>query len=273
MVTRMRAQLSRVWERWRGLTKWLLGGLLVVAIGALLFSLSLANVTAQGSAERTLRHSVAILTEIDAYLDDHFETLRREAQQTEESSVDLPDFPIALSFPPDEIADADRAQFRALLLDRAATLLHEEGVSLLQEDREAEVSFFSPQGALRSGMDFLRPTPNRALTAATIALAALAFVLALALAAATRGYGRLLALGLSILMAAAPFVVFAVAVRFAFRLAADGVDDYLAREFLELGQELTWAPIRNGIIFATGGGLALLAGAMLARWADSRRRL
>ena len=85
------------------------------------------------------------------------------------------------------------------------------------------------------------------------------------------GYGRLLGVGASVFLAGAPFLVVAVAVRFAFRLAADGLDDYLAREFLELGQELTWAAIRNGIIFTAGGAAVVAAGAALARWSDSRR--
>lgn len=259
-------------SRWQGAAGWLLGGLLFLDIGVLLFALAFANVTAEGPARRALRHSLAILTEVDAYLDDHFEPLQQEAARTQEETMTLPDFPVRASFLPEEVRRADREEFRTLLLSRSADLVHEEGTSAFQEDRGGEVSFFSLQGAVRSGMDFLRPTPHRVLTALTIALAAAAGVLALGLLLVSRGYGWLLGLGLSVFLASAPFLVLAVAVRFAFRLAADGVDDYLAREFLTLGQELTWAPIRNGIIFSVGSGTVAVAGAALARWAASQQR-
>ncbi|OGO51682.1 MAG: hypothetical protein A2148_09975 [Chloroflexi bacterium RBG_16_68_14] len=261
---------GRSW--WQSTAKWLLGALLVIDIGVLLFVLSFANVTADGPAKRSLRHSLAILTEVDAFLDDHFETLRQEAAQTQEETLTLPDFPVQVSFSPEEIRAADREEFRALLLTRAADRIHEEGVFILQEERGGEVSFFSTQGLIRTGMDLLRPTPHRVLTLLTISLASLAGVLALGLALTSRGYGRLWGLGLSVLLAAAPFLIVAVALRFAFRVAADGLDDYLAREFLTLGQELTWAPIRNGIIFSVGGAVIFAAGTALARWRDSRSR-
>ena len=257
---------------WRSAAKWVLGGALALELGVLLFALAFANVTAEGPAKRALRHTVAILTEVDAYLDGRFELLQQEAERTEEQTITLPDFPVAVSFAPEEVRSADREEFRALLLSRAADRLGDEGMAAFREGRASEASFFSPQGAIRSGSDFLRPRPHRVLTALTIGLAAGAGVLAAGLAVASAGYGRLVALGASVLLAAVPFLVLAVAVRFAFRLAADGVDDYLAQEFLTLGQELTWAPIRNGIIFSVGGGALLVAGAALARWRDSQSR-
>jgi hypothetical protein len=106
----------------------------------------------------------------------------------------------------------------------------------------------------------------------TIAFASLAGVLAVGLVLAARSYGRVLALGVSIVAAAAPFLIAAVAVRFAFRLGADGLDEYLAREFFDLGRELTWAAIRNGIIFSAGGAIILASGILLARWSDATRQ-
>jgi hypothetical protein len=47
----------------------------------------------------------------------------------------------------------------------------------------------------------------------------------------------------------------------------------MTREFLRLSQELTWAPIRNGIIFSVGGAVVLVVGTALARWSDSQQRL
>lgn len=256
--------------RWLSTAKWAFGALLFFDIAVLLFVLSLANVTTEGPAKRTLRQSVAILTEVDTFLDGHYETLRVEAARTEEPSVTLPDFPVPVSFTPQEVQQLDRDAFRSLLLDRAARVIYDDGSSAMQKDRGSGTSFFSPQGALRSGMDFLRPTPHRVLNILTIVFASFAGLFATGLAVATRGYGKLLGIGLSIFAAAVPFLISAVALRFAFRLAADGVDDYLAVHYLKLGQELTWAPIRNGIVVTTGSAILLLAGVALARWSDTR---
>ena len=243
------------------MAKWASGGLLVVDIFLLLFALSFAHVTAEGPAKRGLRHSIAILTEIDAYLDEHGEALR----QGEETALE--DFPIEVA-EPEEILGAGGEQARASLLTQAAGRVYEEGMSAFQRDQETDIGSFSLQGAVRNGMDFLRPRPHRVLVALTSVLAVAAAILSVALVASSGGYGRLLALGVSVSLAALPFLILAIAVRYALRLAADGLDDYLAREFLSLGQELTWAAIRNGIIFSVGGAAFVVLGATLARWSD-----
>lgn len=256
--------------RWLSTAKWAFAALLFLDIIVLLFVLSLANVTAEGPAKRTLGQSVAILTEVDTFLDGRYESLRVEAARTEEPSLALPDFPVPVSFTPDEVQQLSRDELRALLLDRAAAVIYDDGTAVMKENRGAEVSFFSPQGALRSGMDFLRPTPHRALNIVTIVLASIAGLLAAGLVASTRSYGKLLGIGLPVFLAAVPFLVTAVAVRFAFRLAADGLDDYLVVQYLELAQEVTWAPIRNGMIVTAGSAIITTAGAVLARWSDTR---
>jgi len=254
-----------------GLLKWAVAGLLSADLVVLLFVLSFANVTSEGAARRALGHSLAITFEVDALLDDHYEALRLAASQTEEESLALPDLPLDVSFTPEEVLAGDREAFRALLLSRAADLVHEEGVAAMRTD-DNDPALLSTQGAVAGGMDFLRPTPHRVLTVLTIALAAAAGVVALALGLVSHGYGRVVALGLSALLAAAPFLILSVAVRFALRLAAESADDYLVREFVELAQELTWAPIRNGMIFTVGAGVTLVAGSLAALWSDARRR-
>ena len=116
----------------------------------------------------------------------------------------------------------------------------------------------------------MRPTPHRVFFGLTVALAIIALVLALGLGLVASAYGRLLAIGLSIFLAAAPSLALAFGVRFALRVAADGADDYLSQEFLQLGQELAWAPVRNGIIFSAGAAVLLGAGSILTRWSGAR---
>ncbi len=250
--------------------KWFLGGLLILDLTLLLVVLSVANVTAEGPAKRTLALSVAILTETDALLDANYDSLREEAALSG-GGLALADFPINVAFTREEVLASDRDSFGELLLARAADRVHEDGVATFRVDRDANIRLISTEGMLRAALDFQRPTPHRTATTLVYVFATSAAALALGLVLATRGYGRMFAVGLSVLLAATPVLITAVAVRFAFRLASDGVDDYLAQQLFELSQELAWAPIRNGIIFCAGGGILLVAGAVLSRWSDGRQ--
>ncbi len=257
---------------WRTVGVWALGVLLALDVVLLLFALSFNHVTAEGPAKRGLRQAVAVLTEVDAHLDEHYDTLRQEAEAQPDRRVTVPDFPIDVGFTSEEVLAGGREEFRALLLDRSADRVYDEGMDAFLEERTGDSADLSAQGAVRNGMDLLRARPHDVLVVATIALAAAAGVLALGLLLASRSYGGLVGLGVAVFVAALPFLIAAVAVRFAFRLAADGVDDSLVEGYLKLGQELTWAPIRNGIIFSVGAAAFITVGASLARWSRSSER-
>jgi hypothetical protein len=249
---------------WRGVAVWVLGVLLLLDIGALLFALSFANATAEGPAKRTLRHSTAILTEIDAYLDDHYDALRQQAEQEPDRPVTPADYPIEVTFTSDEVLSSDREAFRGLLLDRSADALYAEGTDAIASEN-GDNSDLSTQAAVRDGMNVLREAQHDGLTVATIVLAVGAGILALGLLFTARGRGGLLGLGVGVFLGSLPFLVLAIAVRFVFRLAADATGDSFLEEYLKLGQELTWAPIRNGIVFTVGGAAFIVLGAALAR--------
>ena len=250
--------------------KWLIGALLVLVLVTLLCSLSLSTITAEGPAKRSLRHSVAMLAEVDSYLDTHFAPLQEEARATQQEALTLPDFPLRLTFSPEEILASERTVFRALLLERAAAQLYEDGTSALRDEREASGSFFSAQGVVRQVIDLMREDLHNVFRVTTITLAIFAALLALALALETRGYGRLAGLGASLSSAAIPFLISALALRLVIRQSADSQEELFTREFLRLVQELLWAPTRIGVIFSLGGLLFLAAGISLARWSDRR---
>jgi len=243
--------------------RWVFGPLLVIDVMLLLIALAFANMTAPGPARRALAHSAAILTEVDGFLEERYESLQLEAQQTQETTLTLPDYPLEITFTREEITSSDRGQFRALLLSRSGALLHDEGASAFRQDSAGEIDSISPQGAIRAWLNLLRPVPHRVFVGLTISFAVAAVVLGTALALSTSGWGRLVAISGSLLLATAPFLVLAIALRFALRVAVDGSDDDATRELLRLGQEIGWAPIRNGIIFTVGAGLMLGIGLLL----------
>lgn len=249
-------------------SKRLLGALLAIDLALLLAALSFAQVTAEGPALRSLRHSVAILTEIDAFLDQRYDEIREQAAANDQGSITLTDLPVAPTISPAEVTETGRAEFRAILLDRMAERVYDDGSEAFADGGGESPSFFSSAGIVQRGMDLLRQDPHRIFTVITIILSAIAALFTAALVSATRGFGRLAAVGFSVSIAAVAVLIPAIALRFAFDVAANGADDYLAREFLLLGRELTWASIRDSAIFAGAGLLALAAGATLALWSS-----
>jgi hypothetical protein len=237
-------------------------------IGLLLCTLAFSNITEEGAATRSISRSLAILTEVDGFLDAEYEPLRERAGATNEE-IALIDFPIEVFFTPEEVLGTDQAGFRELLLSRSAQRVYDDGASVLRDGRDGDTGLLSTEHVLRRGLEVFRPAPHKIFLGLTVALAIAALILALGLGLKTRGYGRLQTIGLSALLVAIPFLAIAAGARFAMRLAADGADDYLWHEFFQLGQELAWAPIRNGIVFSTGAAVLFVAGAILARWSEA----
>ncbi len=243
-----------------------LRALLVLDIFALLCCASLASITARGPAERALGRSAGILTEVDTYLDQRFPAIQQQATETQAQQLTLPDFAVPVRFTPNEIQQADRDQFRALLLKRAAAVLHNDGASAFRQDGGKQPGAASARGTIRAAMDLLRPLPHRVLVDLSIALGLVGAVLALRLVRGMRGLAQL---GFAITAAAIAFLALAVLAWLGLRLAAAASDDYVTHQFLTLAQQLGWAPIREGLIVMVGGAAFAAAGAFLSP--DSRR--
>lgn len=257
---------------WRNLFKWAFGLLLVLTLAALLVAISLTHLTAEGPAKRVLRRSVASLTEIDTLLDRGYEEMRTAAEEDEEATLRLSEFPVQVTLSSEEVLSRSRPEVRQLLLDRSADKLYDEGMSAFREEDvdlgEEDISFFSSQGAARNSLGFLRDNVHNSLHIAVACLVGMSTVLAAGLLLLTRGFGRLASLGAAITAAAVPFLTLGLALRFVLRLTSEGDNEYVAGEFLEIAQEVAWIPIRNSIPL-TGMGVAfLVVGVGLALWAD-----
>jgi hypothetical protein len=257
---------------WRNMFKWAFASLLVLALMALLVAISLVHLTAEGPAKRVLHRSVASLTEIDTLLDQGYEELRAAAQEDEEATLQLADFPVQIVLSSEEVLSRSRSELRQLLLDRSADKLYDEGMSAFREEgvdlSEEDISFFSSQGAARNSLGFLRDNVHDSLRIAVACLAGISALLALGLVLLARGFGRLASLGAAVTAAAIPFLTLGLALRFALRLTSEGDNEYVAGESLEIAQEVAWIPIRNSIPL-TGMGIAfLVVGVGLALWAD-----
>jgi hypothetical protein len=238
-----------------------LRALLVLDIFAFLCCASLASITARGPAERALGRSAGILTEVDTYLDQRFPAIQQQAAETQAQQLTLPDFAVPVTFTPNEIQRADRDQFRALLLKRAAVVLHNDGASAFRQDGGRQAGAASAGGTIRAAIDFLRPLPHRVLVGLSIALGLLAALLAFRLVRATRGLAQL---GFAITAAAFAFLALAVLAWLGLRLATAATDDYVTHQSLTLARQLAWAPIRDGLIVMVGGAAFAAAGAFFS---------
>lgn len=253
--------------------KWSAGSALVVALLALLASLQLFHLTAEGSSKRTLRHSIASLTEIGLLLDRNFDGIQHSAQNAAaDEAIEVPGFPIAVALSRADIIGASKAQVRELLLTRSADLMYSRGRGALRahDGNGGDAGRFSTAGLSGHALGFLRSRNHDILGVTTFALATVCAALAIALVSACRGFGRLTSVGVAVVAAAAPIMALGAGARVVLRIAADGDREYVQREFLEIGQSLAWIPMRDGAAFTVLGLLFVLAGLVCAAWADRR---
>ena len=259
---------------WRNLGKWTVAFVFFLALSATLISLQLFQLTSEGASKRTLRRSVAALTEIDPLLDRNFAALQQQAQNAKPGqTVELQDFPVDVPLKPDDVNGASRDQVRDLLLDRSADALYaRRHRSAPQAARgSGSIGRFTISGLTHDGLGFLRSRNHDLLGITTIVLASISGVLAVALVLLCRGFGRLGAVGGVLIAAAAPLLLFGIGARFYMRILSDGDTDYIEHEFLVIGQGLAWIPIRDGAGFLVLGLVFVAIAIGGARWADSHR--
>jgi hypothetical protein len=258
---------------WRNIAKWSVAFLFFCALAALLVSLMLFQVTAEGASKRTLRRAVAALSEIDVLIERNYDDLQqRSASAGPNETVELRDFPLTIPLSRQEVAGASRDDLRDLLLNRSAEIMYGRGTDPLraQPGSSQDVGAFSEAGITDNGLGFLRSRYHDILGVLTFALAALCVFLGVTLAALCRGFGRLASVGGVVLAAAIPLVLAGIGARFYMRIVSDSDTEYIQREFLEIGQGLAWIPIRNGLAFTVLGAVFLVVGVLCAMWADRR---
>ena len=244
----------------RGAFQWLFGSLLAVSLIGFFLVINGMQITSSGTAQRILSRATADLTEIDAILPTIQADLVEAAEASEEDTVVVTHFPMAVELPREEAATISTAELRSLLLSEAAEAIYKEGMSvwaLADPEAEQSIDILSPEGGVHRGLGFLSDDNHQALRIAAIVLGFISLVLAGAFLVSTQGMGRIVALGAALLGAAVPSLVTAVAVRFAFRTASEDQEDYLLMRLLDLGNDAAWLTLRNYTIL-TILGLALV---------------
>jgi len=244
----------------RGALQWLFGTLFATSLIALFLVINGVQLTSSGTAQRILSRATADLTEIDAMLPTIQADLVEAAEASEEDTVVVPHFPMAVELPREEAATISTAELRSRLLSEAAEAIYKDGMSvwaLADPEAEQNIDILSPAGGVHRGLGFLSDDNHQALRIAAIVLGLISLALGALFFVSTQGMGRIVALGAALLGAAVPSLLGAVAVRFTFRTASEDQDDYLLIRLLDLGNDATWLALRNYTIL-TILGLALV---------------
>jgi hypothetical protein len=240
----------------RGAFQWLFGILFALSLIALLLVINAMQLTSSGTAQRILSRAVADLTEIDAMLPTIQTDLAEAAQASQEATVTVPHFPLAVVLPRKEAATISTADLRSRLLSEAAEAIYKDGMSvwaLADPEAEQHIDVLSPEGGVQRGLGFLSDDNHDALRIAAIVLGLISLILGGLVFVSTQGMGRVVALGAGLLGAAVPSLVAAVAVRFAFRTASEDQEDYLMARLLDLGNDAAWLALRNYTILTLLG--------------------
>lgn len=249
--------------------KWFAALGLFAAMLIMLVTLQVYHATSRGVADPALRRAAAALTEIDPWIDANYDTLQESAEASSPGeAVPLPDYPIDLGFVREDVAGVPQAQLRAKMLERSADALYDGGTDALRADDGASVARFTSAGVVDTSVDLLRERNHDASAVVLVVFAAMAVALAGVLGALTRGFGRAVALGLTVIAASLPVLLGGIALRLYMAAGSDASEEYPRPQLLDIGEALAWIPVRNGMAFVALGAVLLIigvAGAMTSR--------
>ena len=257
------------------MARYLLGLIAVFALTAALGAVALFQVTAEEPAKDALLRSAAALTEIDALLARHEDGLRAEAEAAEPgATLELEDFPIALALTPEEVLASSHDELRALILLRSADRLYEDGTGVLQESAEAQgsIGIFSVAGIVDRGLGTLTSDNHAMFGILAVVLLAGAVGLIAATAATCRGWGRLTAVGVVLMLAGGFTLVMGWFSMWSAGSSAGDQNDFVRAELFRVLEDLMLAPTRNGAaVLAAGVVIVVVAFAAGLATRDSMR--
>jgi hypothetical protein len=239
---------------------------------AFLVAVQLFQITSEATSTRTLRQAIAVTSEIDVLLDRHYDDLRQRAESSEPNdTLELQDYPLAVPLTADEVRTQSRHDLRETLLTRGAALVYDDGTEAMRNDASsADVGVFSFGGSIDRALNLLRQDVHRALGVMMVVLGALSLLLAAALLAVTRGFGRIVAPAAVGLASSMALLLVALIVRVG--LTTSDSSEYVSAQFLDIAGEVAWLPVRNGAILVALFAFVAAIAAVTARTAGSDRR-
>jgi hypothetical protein len=249
---------------------WGAGLALVVLLGLTLVCLQLFQLSSQSVSKPALRRAINALVEGDAIIERNYQDLRDRAEASRRGeTLELRDYPIAVPLTRDEVLGSTPEGLRALLLDRAVERMYEDGTDILRDGESGGAGRFTAAGVVDEFLGFLRSGVHGTLAVVTLILAGCSVIASIALVALCRGFGRVIAMGVTTALASLPVLAGGLALR-GYAGASDGDGEYLRSELMEIAANLSWLPLRNGAVVLALGAAVMIIGIVCARWSGTQ---
>jgi hypothetical protein len=231
----------------------------------MLVSLQLFQLTSGTVSRPALRRALNALVEGDAVIARNYDDLRARAEAAAPGeTLLLRDYPIDVPLTREEVLSSTPETVRTVLLERATERLYADGTGVLRGEGGDSSGRFTAAGVVDESLGFLRSGVHAILGVVTLVLAGISVCIAAALVALCRGFGRLVALGATALVAAIPVLVGGLAL-WGYTNAAAGSDEYLRAELMGVAASLAVLPVRNGAALCVLGVTTLILGIAGAR--------
>lgn len=241
-----------------------LGLVLALALVALFFAISAAQVTAPTAGRRIQERTVVILTEVDDLLPRVYPAWQEEARASDRPELPVPAFPIEVRVPTAAVLSLPLPELRTLVVSQAGERLYREGLGVLAVEGTPRVEGLSPPGMVHRGLGLISDEMHQVFRAMAVAAGVVVAALA-ALLLVRSGMGGLLTVGVAVLGAAVPSLLAAAILRFLLGALADGQGDPFAFALLDLGEEIMGLPVRNYIAFSLLGLALVLIALVISR--------
>lgn len=245
----------------RRVAAWLIGILLAGAVALWLVVLSASQATSTTVALPAIRRGIVALTDLDALLEVQSEELAAQAAAGE--AITVGGFPIReVAVPAGEVTaggEFDLGRLREAVLSRSARRVYASGVAAFEGGDEiaAGASIFSFSGGVKTLLNALSSDNHSTAAVWLWPLGAACLALGALLLAAGAGFGRFIALGIALIVAAVPVALGSLALRLVVDVAAPGGGDLIVDEFVAIARQFTALPLRNAL-WMLGGGVAIV---------------
>jgi hypothetical protein len=241
--------------------------LLALAVGALVITHGLWQITAPAPAGRLLRTVLLPLTDLDQTLAANLENLREAASgQPPDGRVTVPGLPIAVQVTREE-AEGDPDALRSVVLRRMSDAVYEQGAAAFRAPGAEPPSptILTSQWAVQRSFDFLTADQHASLRMPRLIALIATLVLAVLTIWLLEGPARLSGPGVSVIVGSVIGALFALGMRLVANLfyGEETVGDEIVR--LVARGASTTVLVVAGTFFVFGVVLAVL-GALAGRW-------
>ena len=223
----------------------LLVGALALSVALFVGALSARQVSREDEALPILESSIEALTDTEQLVASQHESLRTLANSGGET-LTVPGFPVEVQLTVEEVNTLDAAELAALLRQRAALVVYDEGMGALDTTGNQDDGLFSAQGIVRRVSDRLTDDAASTASTATSVFLITTALLAVAVVLLYREDRRLRALGIGVLLGG--LAGLAVCLLLSLLAGLAGGDDPFAEDVRDIVGEVLSVPRRNFLV-------------------------